>query len=309
MRTNALIVGLLVLGCHVGSTAGAANLRWKFRGGETLHYVMDQKTVTSVKGGPQEFATTVNQTIELEWVVKDVQADNVANLTQKITRLRTKIESPFGPAFEYDSKAAKDPQGPIAAGLIPLLKALIGAEFSFKMSPHGELTDVQVPESVVKAIREAGPLAGAGGMFTADGLKHMVTESSLTLPKEDLAKGKSWSRQSKLPMAKIGAMQLDKAYTYQGPEAHDGKDMERIDLDVKIDIQRTPETELDVNLKSQNGKGSFFFDNAAGHIADSAVNEKIEMVFKVMDKEITQGTETTTTMKLAKTDASGSSTK
>jgi len=307
MRTKPLIVGLLLLSSHVGSTAGAANLRWRFRAGETLHYVMDQKTATTVKAGPQEIQTMVTQTIELEWVVKDVQADDVANLTQKITRLHTKIQSPFGAPFEYDSKDAKDPQGPIAAGLVPLLKSLIGAEFSFKMSPQGELTDVQVPEAVVKAIREAGPLAGAGGMFTAEGLKHMVTESSLTLPREDLAKGKSWTRQSKLPMAKLGTMQLDKVYSYQGPEVHDGKPMERIDLEVKMNIERTADAELDGTLKSQDGKGMFFFDNAAGHIADSSVNEKVSMVFKVMDKEITQGTETTTSMKLVKTDAAGAS--
>ena len=108
-------------------------------------------------------------------------------------------------------------------------------------------------------------------------------------------------------MAKIGTMQLDKAYSYQGPESHDGKTMERIDLDVKIELQRTDDTALDVSLKSQDGKGSFFFDNDSGRIVDSAVTEKLEMVFKLMDKEIVQGNETSTTMKLVKAEPTGSS--
>ena len=52
-------------------------------------------------------------------------ADGAADVTLTFDRIRTKIESPFG-VFEYDSKAKQEPQGLIAAGLVPFLKALVG---------------------------------------------------------------------------------------------------------------------------------------------------------------------------------------
>jgi hypothetical protein len=59
-----------------------------------------------------------------------------------------------------------------------------------------------------------------------------------------------------------------------------------------------------MKIQSQEGKGSFFFDNAAGRVADSTVSEKLEMLFKLklgdQAKEVVQGNETTTTMKLVK---------
>src|SRR5690242_15955966 len=42
------LVGLVLAGMG-GPAARGATLRWKFRPGETLHYVMDQKTVTTAK--------------------------------------------------------------------------------------------------------------------------------------------------------------------------------------------------------------------------------------------------------------------
>jgi hypothetical protein len=295
---------LLVVAGFRGSTAAqAATLRWKFQPGETLHYAMDQKTITSVKGGPQDIKSTMSQTIDMEWVVKDISADGLASLTQTVTRVRSKIESAFG-AFEFDSKEAKDPEGPIAAGLVPLLRALVGAEFSFKMNAQGEMSDVKVPEKVLESIKKSGSLGGNAGKFSEDGMKNMVVEAGLAFPKEDLEKGKSWTRESKISMLPIGTMIHEKVYTYQGPETKEAKNLERIDLVTKIDIQLAPGNNIDMKVQSQDGKGSFLFDNAAGRVAESTVREKIEMVFtlKVGDQEnqIIQGSETTTNMKLVK---------
>lgn len=294
---------LLVVAGFGGADAGAATLRWKFQPGEKLHYALEQKTVTSMQGGPQEIKSTMSQTIDMEWVVKEVGSDGLASLTQTVTRIRTNIESAAG-AFAFDSKDTKDPEGLVAAGLIPLLRSLVGAEFSFKMNTQGEMSDVQVPPKVLEAIKKAGASGGAAGMFSEEGMKNMVVESSLAVPKEDLEKGKNWTRESKIAMKPLGTMRLDKTYVYQGPETKDAKPVERIDLETKVDIQLEPGNNLDMKVQSQEGKGSFFFDNVAGRILDSTVSEKMKLVFtlKVGDQEnqLIQGNETTTSMKLVK---------
>ena len=294
-----VLMGVLVLAGSGAATGRAATLRWKFQPGETLHYVMDQKVVSSVKGGPQDVMTTITQKIDLDWAIKEVSSAGVASMTQTVTRVRTKIESAFG-AFEYDSKSGEEPKGPGVTGLVNMLKALLGAEFTFKMNPTGELSDVKVPEKVVQALREGGAAGAAGGMFSEEGMKNLVTESSLALPPEDLAKGKSWNRQTKLPMPLIGEMILDKVYSYAGPDPQAGPDIERIDLATKIELKTNPGGNIEVKINNQEGKGSFFFDNKVGRISRSSVTEKLELVFKLEGKEIIQNNETTTSMDLAK---------
>jgi hypothetical protein len=307
MRTSTLrwgLLGLLVMAAGVRD-ARAVTLRWKFKEGETLHYVMDQKTVTAVKANNLDIKTTLTQKIDMSWIVKGVN-DGTADMVQTIDRVRTKIESPVGGAFEFDSSSKDEPKGPIGASLGPLLRALVGAQFSFKMSPQGELSDIKVPEQVTKALREAGAAGGGAGMFSEEGLKNMITESSLGLPAEDLEKGKSWTRQSKVPIPPVGAMTLDKTFTYEGPDPKAGPKIETIGLDTRIGIETTPGNQIELKIKSQEGKGSFLFDNAAGRIIDSNVTVKVDTLITVQNMEIVQSNETSTMMKLVPADSGAS---
>ena len=268
-------------------------LRWKFTEGEAMHYQMVQKTVTQVKGPNQDIKTTVTQTIDTTWTVHSVdRSSGTGDLSQTIDQVRTKIEFPFG-SFDYDSKSAKAPEGPLAAGIVPTLKALVGAKFRYKMSPQGELSDVQVPEGLLKALKEAGPNATSVGMFSEEGLKNMINESSLVLPM-DTAKDKPWTRKTKIPSPPIGTMLLDKTYTYTGPE----KEGDKITLDVKMALEPDPDSKFDIKIDKQEGKGTFYFDSKAGRVASSTVTEKMDMVIKVANTEVKQSSDMSTSMKL-----------
>src|SRR5271166_834574 len=84
-------------------THGAETMRWKFTPGETLRYTMVQETTQGMKAMGQEFKTSLNQTVDLHWSVKNVASDGVAELSQTIDRVRTKVEGP-GNSFEFDSQ-------------------------------------------------------------------------------------------------------------------------------------------------------------------------------------------------------------
>ncbi len=107
-----------------------------------------------------------------------------------------------------------------------------------------------MPDQVTKALREAGPAGGAAGMFSEDGLKNMIAESSLALPKDDLTKGRSWTRQTKVPTPPVGAMTLDKTYTYEGPDPQAGPNLDKVTLDTKIGIELAPVANSDPKIKA-----------------------------------------------------------
>ena len=330
------LVVLLALGGLGSSAAPGATLRWKFKEGEALHYEMVQKTTTTLRNGdvpgqeqakekdqppeknqakekdqeqakPGEFKTTVTQTIDMTWTVKAVNPDGSARMVQTIDRIRTRSQSPIALGnYEFDSKTKKEPEGPVAKAMATFLKALVGAEFSFNMSPQGELTDVKVPPDVVKALREAGPVgAGPASSFSEEGLKNMITQSSFALPKEDLAKGSSWTRQAKIPSPPVGTMVLDKTYRYVGVPNEEKKDkpgdheIGQIELTFHVGFEDDPQGGIKIEVVKQKNTGAFAFDQTAGRIISSRVDENLEMkLTTAMGQNIYQSIDALVSMKL-----------
>ena len=59
------------------------------------------------------------------------------------------------------------------------MKAAVGAEFSFKMKPSGEIENIKIPEATLKKLREGLPdEQGEQEAFSEQALKDMVTQSS-----------------------------------------------------------------------------------------------------------------------------------
>jgi hypothetical protein len=276
----------------------AETLRWKFKPGETLRYTMVQETTQGMKAMGQDFKTSINQTIDLHWSVKNVGGDGVAELSQTIDRVRTKVEGP-GNAFEYDSQEGKEPEGQIANLLTPMLKTLVGAEFSFKMNGRGQLSDIKVPQKLLESLRQAGPAAGAGGFFSEEGMRNLISQSSLTLAEEPLEKGKTWPQQARIPVPMLGTMVLDKTYKFDGPTSQDaGVDL--ILLETKVSLEPAADSNVAVRITSQKGTGEYTFDPNAGRVVSSKVNDKLQMSLSVMGQELEQSTDTVTRMTLAK---------
>ena len=90
-------------------THGAEALRWKFKPGETLRYTMVQETIQGMKAMGKDFKTSLNQTVNLHWSVKNVASDGVAELSQTIDRVRTKVEGP-GNSFSMTHRRARSPK-------------------------------------------------------------------------------------------------------------------------------------------------------------------------------------------------------
>jgi hypothetical protein len=273
-------------------------LRWKFKPGETLRYTMVQETTQGMKAMGQEFKTNLNQTVNLHWSVKSVSSDGVAELGQTIDRVRTKVDGP-GAAFEFDSQAEKVPEGPIAAMLAPLLKSLVNAEFNFKMNARGELSDVRIPAKLLDSLKNAGPNAAAGGMFSEEGLKNLISQSSLALPEEALEPGKNWNNQSRVTLPMIGTMIMDKTYTFRGPAKSDAG-LFQIDLTTKVSLEPAADSNVVVKISSQKGSGEFSFDPKAGRVVASKVNDQLQMSLQFQGQNLEQTTNTVTTMTLEK---------
>ena len=286
-----LAVALLAGAPRLG--AGATTLRWKFKPGEVLRYESAQVTESKVKepNGP-EIATTLTLTMDLTWTVKEVDPQGVAAITQTIDRIRTSAKIPNG-QFAFDSKESRDATSP--AG--PLFKMLVGAEFSFKLNPQGELSDIKLGDKLLANLKGDGQPAGAQGQFSEAGLKNMLVQMGVVLAGKEVNPGDTWGRKLDIPSGENGETRsVEQTYTLGQPEAG-AKPLETINMATKF-APPVVDPNVPVTIKVQEATGQFRFDNAAGRMESSQVIERVDLGGQFQGKEIAQSNQTTTALTL-----------
>ncbi len=297
-------VVLLVLIC-AGPSARAETLRWKFRKGEALHWVLDLRTVITEIIDDRENKETRTETFDMTWLVNDVAEDGSGDLTLRFDRVRSRIVTPIA-KIEYDSKSGKKPDGQAAAKLHELMRIWVGAEFKCRMSPDGKVSNVRLPESFVTIIKDLGKSAQQGGPPppTEEDVKARIVAMSQPLPKDDLPVGKSWTERSRVPAPPDGTMVVERTFKYLGPEKVDDVTADRLNLSLRLTLEIPATATVKAMIKDQDGKGVLYFDHQEGRIVKSNWSEKLEMEISDKSRTMNRTNERTTSLVLARVDKS-----
>jgi hypothetical protein len=296
---GAIAVGaFLLFGCSNDARAQEI-LRWKLKAGDVLNYKSEEQQKMSVKSNDgRERKQTRSHTISFSWTVRDVLSTGEAEITQKINRLSMRVEAPPFMPFVFDSSAPpQDVPEPFEAE-VKLLKATVGAEFSFKMRPSGQIEDIKFLDQTIKKLRDALPPEAANqGDFSEQQLKDVLLQSSPPpFPEVALEPGKTWSgKPAKLAMPPLGTIVTEKVFTYQGPDSKNPK-LLLIGMEARASLEATENSAA--KIRSQGGKGSLAFDADAGRVVVTRSNQKMEVSISIMGQAIEQATESTSTMSL-----------
>src|SRR5262245_31524531 len=113
-----------------------------------------------------------------------------------------------------------------------------------------------------------------GDMLSPDTLKKSV--SLIVLPKDAIAKGKSWNEKVSLKTG-FGNMKIDNQYTYEGQVEKDGRKLEKIAVKPSIEIDADPNNPVAMKLKSGDGKGTAYLENQAGRLLEMVTTQNIAM--------------------------------
>src|SRR5439155_25094628 len=169
--------------------------RYQFKAGDKLPYEMEQKMQMTMNVAGQAVEMSMTQQQDFLWEIKSVDKDGKAKVAQRFERIRFVMDGPMGKT-EYDSKEGKEPEDVIGKAIIPIFKALAGAEFTLDMDSRGVMSNLKMPEKLIEAINDAtgAGAAGLGSMFDEEGMKRMLSQSGLILPEEAVTKGKSWEQ-------------------------------------------------------------------------------------------------------------------
>jgi hypothetical protein len=291
-------IGLLAVAALAAPAPAQTTLRYQFKEGEKLNYLMEQKMAMKMSVMGMDIAMDMNQTIDLSWNIAKVNKDGSAQMTQKFDRVRFSMDSPLG-KINYDSKDGKLPDGPFGEMLGPMFKALSGLEISMTMDTRGETKDLKIPDSFLKALKDmpAGA-AGLGQMFSEDSLKQTMSQSGLILPPKAVSKGDSWDTKMEMKMAPLGKMNVTNAYKFDGQVTRDGKKLEAISVTPTMKFEPDPNAQFTLKLKTEDSKGTNYFDNAIGRLVEVAVTSNMDMEISIAGQTINQKLQQTVTMKL-----------
>lgn len=268
------------------------SLRWLFEPGKVLSYELQQVvSYGSRPEGGRGVHTERRQDVDFHWTIGKVEAD-AAEVTLTIDRVHVKVQGDGRPiAFEFDTaKGTIHEDGPYSARLVELLRALPGSEVSFRVSTRGEISDLKPTPALQAAVRQAGTLGGAL-LFSEEGIRNLIIQTSPLLPDAAVEPGATWTRQVTAPMPMLGAMVLDRNYTERGPRA-DAPDVHDVDVDSRCSLRPTPEAALEMKLLRQAGKGTFAFDVRAGLLLSGRLEESMTLSITAGGQSVEQSAET-----------------
>ena len=285
----------LVVAADASSTVAADALVWKFEPGLVNRYQMNQKIDMAMdmgKGG--EVKSSVDQVINMSWTVEKVNDDGSAVLKQRIDRMRMKMGLPGGqPPAEIDS-ASKEPPAGQAAMLAPLLKAMTADAFTVYMKPSGEITEVEVPKTMLDALASMPGAAMMGEMATADGFKNLVKQASFAIP-EKLEAGAEWTTKMEMKNPMTGPIIVETTYKYEGPREVDGKQFEVFKPSIKLSYGEGGATKIEMG--EQSSEGEILFDREEGRLTSSSIKQKMKQKFTSGGQVMNQTVDQTVDMK------------
>ena len=163
--------------------------------------MLERSADGKMKLSGSEFAIKMSMIFDTTWKVSSVAADGTGNLEQTIDRIQITMASPLAGNITYDSSTSdgKPAAGPVAALMQPMIDGMLGQTFKLKVSPLGQVSDIELPEKLVANFaaqkvseNRRGGMGIGGNAFSEKGIKELIAKAVLPLP-EAAEKDTTWS--------------------------------------------------------------------------------------------------------------------
>jgi len=279
--------------------AGAAQaqtmLRYKFKEGDKLAYVVDQDQKMSMSVAGMDIDMKTSMVMEMTWQTLKVE-DGIAHAKVTMNRVKMVVEGgPLG-KIEVDSTDKEEPDNPLGQIFASIVKGIGGMEMTFTVDETGEVKDAKVSEAAQKKLKKIPGIGGLGGdTFGPESLKGLVDGSIIVpLPKEAVSKGKTWTQKMDSKTA-VGKITGKTTFTYEGET---DKDLQKFTTKPEMKVEADPNAPIQMKMKGGSGKGVTLFDNKVGRIAQTTSEAKMEMEIEAGGMTIAVTSTQTTTVRL-----------
>jgi hypothetical protein len=170
--------------------------------------------------------------------------------------------------------------------IAPLFDAMTKGQFVITMTPLGEVTNVEVPQEVVDALKNSPGAQMMGEMASAEGFKQMISQGTLVLPKEMPTVGYQWTNTIEMKNPMVGQQKVQTTYTYDGTKEVDGQSYYLFKPTVKMTFEG--QGPMQMTLKEQKSDGEILFNADAGRMHSSKLNQDLAMSMNMGDQAFEQ---------------------
>jgi len=292
-----LTLAAVALALCAGPAQAQTTLRYKFKEGEKLPYVLNTDMVITTTVAGMDIEMKFKQSADLNWQVQKVDSDGNARVRIKMGRVKMSMETPMG-NVEYDSTSKDEPEGFLGQMIGKLGKAMANLEMTATVTPTGDLKDVEVPKDALKELKGIPGLDKlGGGMLSAEGMKDLLALPKL--PKEAVTKGKKWSEKAAIGLP-VGKAKGKTQFTYEGQVEKGGKTLEKIGVTSELKAEMAGDGAIPLKIKGQKSKGHAYLDNQAGRMLEFTNEGTIEMELEFGGNTIPQRITQNISLKLKK---------
>jgi hypothetical protein len=254
-------------------------IKWKFEKDKPFYQEMTTKTTQDMKVFGMDVNQKQEQTFYFSWTLKDEDKDKNMVVAQKIEGVKLTIQIAGNP-ITFDSTNPTTSNNALAE----FFKALVGSEFKLTLDKDFKVTKVEGREDFLKKLTSANqqmePLLKK--ILSEEAMKQMADPTFGLLPPQAVAKGESWTKESKLNLGPIGGYKSTLKYTYDGQDAKN-KDLAKIKVDTTLTYdaptdagEGLPFKIKDAKLTSKNAKGEVEFDVKKGRMEKSNQSLQLE---------------------------------
>lgn len=305
MRRAAFVTAMLLTAAATLLAADEARaektIRWKFKDGQVLNYVLVRNTDGALQVQGNALQLGMGMTFDTTWKVHKVAADGTADVGMTVDRIQIAAKLPVPGAsgeIKVDTKRPESVQNPFLQGMSGLVDALLGQEFALKVTPLGEVTQIEFPEKLqqmfaggqrnqggaepkadeakkdekkAEAPRRGGGRRGGGGIpgmnaFTEDGVKQIIKQMIVPVPEAALSDEVTWTQTFETVEAGAGVQTSETKYSYGGSATEEGRPVEKLTTTTELFFEPAEDAQADVELGEQEGSGTVYFDAEAGHV-------------------------------------------
>ena len=288
-----ILLAVFVTAARGSAAQGQTALRYQFKEGDQLRYILEQQIITTVSVKGKESDTKLNVIWDIHWNVLKTNAKG-AVVQIKIDRARMLLDGPGGKAAA-DSADKNEPEDAVRKNMARAVKLIASMDLRATFAPTGEVKDVKATEDSLKTIKYLGGATKEEDVLNSDIARSMLFAP--VLPADAIGKGKSWSIKTEVK-APFGTTTTENAYTYEGLLEKDGVKFDKLLLKPAMKIDPAPNAPLKVELKDFKGTGHAWFDNKAGRLIESATSQRTEMQLEAMGMTFSQTIEQSTVVRL-----------
>jgi hypothetical protein len=197
----------------------AVELRWQFKKGQVLKYVVKDHEVRTIAIAEEKFERTADVEYEWHWTVLDVDDKGTATLEMKLAGL--KVHSTHRMAeydADYDSSRKNEPASEYQKQLYNFYDQLRFGKYRMSLGRDGKVSDVYGLDKVMTETTTGTPVAESDGLNLHDDSFGWILQSVLgVVPGKGAEEGAKWKQAAPGKLVGLGEATGETEMTLEKP--------------------------------------------------------------------------------------------